>query len=116
MLFRRSLEKDVGPSINEKRDIGGVGGLPSGADAVDLIDSLAKFSIRGKTVFQVAAYCARIDCETNGLADDFRRVTIAAFQIHGHWSLHRGDDPAQIVDRQRERDPLAVRETVYVGD
>src|SRR5215472_8682017 len=116
MLFGRSLEKDVGPSIDEKRDIGGLDGLPSAADTVGLIDCLAEFSIRWKTVFQVAAYSARIDCETNRLADNSRRVAIAAFQVDRHGEVRRADNPPQIVDGQVARDPLAIRETVCVGD
>jgi hypothetical protein len=55
MLFERSLEKDISPSINEESDIGPIGRLPSAPDAIGLIDRLAEFPTRGKAVLQVAA-------------------------------------------------------------
>ncbi len=52
MLFGRSLEKDIGPSIDEEAEIGCIRGLPSASDAISLIDCRAEFSIRRKAVLQ----------------------------------------------------------------
>ncbi len=100
MLSGRSLEEHVRPSIDEERDIRSVGRLSSPPDTIDLIDCLAEFSIRRKTVLQVATYRSRVDCQADGLADHFRRVAIAALQIYRHRQVRRVDDPAQIFDRQ----------------
>ncbi len=56
MLFRRSLEKDVSPSVDEEADVGCIGSLASAPDAIGMIDCLAKLSIRRKAILQVAAY------------------------------------------------------------
>jgi len=56
MLPRRLLEKDTGPGINEERDMGGVGGLSGLSNAIGLVNFFAEFSVRRKTVFQVATY------------------------------------------------------------
>jgi hypothetical protein len=61
MLFGRSLEEDIRPSIDEEADIGCIGRLANASDAITLIDGLAEFSIRQKAVFQVAAYGPRVD-------------------------------------------------------
>jgi hypothetical protein len=61
MLFGRPLEKDIGPSIDEEADIDCVSRLSSASDTAGLIDCLAEFSIRRKTVLQVAADGPRVD-------------------------------------------------------
>jgi len=38
MLPRRLLEKDIGPGINEERDMGGVGGLSGLSNAIGLVN------------------------------------------------------------------------------
>jgi hypothetical protein len=116
VLFGWSLEKDVCPRIDEEVDLGCIGRLPSAPDAIDLIDRLAKFAVRRKAVLQVAPHGPRVDRQTDGLADHFRRVAVAAFQIDRHRWVGRGDDPTQIVDRPRERNALAIGEAVCIGD
>jgi hypothetical protein len=49
-------------------------------------------------------------------AHNFRRVTMAALQIDRHGQICRADDPTQIVDRQGERNALAIGEAVCIGD
>jgi len=94
---RRSLEKDICPSINEERDIGCVGRLASAADAIDLIDCLTEFSTSWKTVLQVAAYGPRVDRRSN-VSRPLPMLTITAFQIDCHRQVRRSDDSAQIFD------------------
>src|ERR1700722_2487193 len=71
MLLWRSLEKDIGSSIDEETDTGCIGRLPSAPDATDLIGCLAELSIFRKTVFQVTAYGAGVDRQTDRFADHF---------------------------------------------
>jgi hypothetical protein len=61
MLFGWSLEKNISPSIDEEADISRIGHPPSTPDASGLINGLAEFSIRRKTVLQVAADGPRVD-------------------------------------------------------
>ena len=84
MLVWRSLEKNVSPSIDEEMNIGCIGRLSSAPDAIGLIDCLAEFSIGWKAVLQVAAYRPRVNCQSDGLGDYFRRIAVAAFQIDRH--------------------------------
>jgi hypothetical protein len=116
MLFGRLLEKDIGPSIDEEADIRSIGDLPSAADAIGLIDGVAEFSIRRKAILQVAAYSPGVDRQSDGLAHEFLRVAIAAFQIDRHGKLCRVDNPAQIGDCQGERDAFAIGKTIRLGD
>ena len=81
ILFGRSLEKDIGSSIDEEAAIGCIRGLPSAPDAINLIDYFAEFSVRRKAVLQVAAHGSRVDRQSDSLADHFRSVAIAAFKI-----------------------------------
>jgi hypothetical protein len=61
VLFRGLLAKDVSASIDKEANIRRIGNLPSAPDAGGLINCLAEFPIRGKTILQVAAYRTRTD-------------------------------------------------------
>jgi hypothetical protein len=61
MLFRRSLEKDISPGVDEEANVGCIGGLASAPDSIGMIDCLAELSIRRKAILQVAAYGPRVD-------------------------------------------------------
>jgi hypothetical protein len=50
MLFGRSLEKDISPSIDKETNIRCIRRLPGAPDAISLSDCLAEFSIRRKAV------------------------------------------------------------------
>ena len=50
MLLRRSLKKDISPGVDEKADVGCIGGLAGAPDAIGIIDSLAELSIRRKAI------------------------------------------------------------------
>src|SRR5215469_13961555 len=112
VMLRWCLKKDVGSNIEEEMHMDCIDCLPDTANTAALISSLAKFSIRGKAVFQIAADSSCIDHPPHRLADFFRGIAIAGFQIERHWHLSRADNPAQIVDRQLKRDALAVGKAV----
>src|SRR5262249_206511 len=98
-LLRRLLEKDVGPRIDEEADIASIGRLPSALDTTDLIDCLAEVSIRWKAVLKITTHSSRVDNLSDGLANNFKRVTITAFQIARHEQLRRAHYPPQILHR-----------------
>src|SRR6187399_1057970 len=103
MPFGRQLEEDIRPGIDEETDARRIGDLPNAPEAIALVDSLAKFSICRKAVFQIAADGPRVDRTAARLADGVRRVAIAAFQVYRDRQVGRVDDPAQVVDRQSKR-------------
>jgi hypothetical protein len=45
MVFGRSLEKDIGPGIDEEADIRCIGRLPSALDAIGL-SAIARFVVK----------------------------------------------------------------------
>ena len=112
ILFGRSLEKDICPSIDEETILGCVSSLPRVSDTIGLVARLSEFSIRRKAVFQVAAYRPRLDGKLDRLFDRIHGIAIAAFQVDRHRQVRCSDDPAQIVDHQGKWDTLAIGEAV----
>src|SRR6266576_2236774 len=84
MFFRRFLEENVCPSINEELSLRLVGHAAGASDAVCLIGCLPKFPTTWKAVFQIAPYGASLYGQTDGCAHSFRRVAVAAFEVHRH--------------------------------
>jgi hypothetical protein len=115
MMFGRSLEEDICPSIYEEAEIGGIGHLPSASDASRLVGCLPQPSVCRKTILQVAANSFRVDCETDSLGDHFRQVAVAALQIDCHRQIRRVHNPTQVVDRQAEWEQFAIGEAICIS-
>ena len=67
-------------------------------------------------MIQVAAHGPRVDCQGDRFTDGLRRVAITALEVNRHRQLSGADDSAQVVNRQGERSPLTIGETVGIGD
>src|SRR5215469_16195084 len=81
MLLRWCLEKDIGPNIEKKLYMGRIAHLASTSNTITLISNVAKSSICGKAVLQIAAHCPGIYRQPDGFADRIWCGAIAAFQI-----------------------------------
>jgi hypothetical protein len=116
MLFGRSLEKDICPSIDEEMVLGCVSSSPRVSDTMGLVARLSELSICQKAVFQVAAYRPRLDGTLDRLFDRIHGIAITAFQVDRHRQVRCSDDPAEIVDHQGKWDTLAIGEAVGIRD
>src|SRR6267142_6773739 len=56
----------------------------AGRTAIGLIDRLAEFPVRRKTIFEVAAYGPHFECQSNGLANHFRSLAMPGLQMDRH--------------------------------
>ena len=110
--FRRLLEEDIGPRIDEVAKPGRIGCQARLADALDLLGDVAQLPALGETVLEVASDRAGFDGARNRALHRVRRLPVAALDVDGHRQGRRARDPREIVDGEVERYVLAIPEAV----